>query len=75
MSRHDLADDVRGINASLDLIRETLGGAGRPTAVKMPMRSCVLPSRGASAVLVGQRHGDGELPAALPAAPARRPMS
>jgi hypothetical protein len=31
MSRHDLADDMRGINASLDLIRETLGGAaGQP---------------------------------------------
>jgi hypothetical protein len=26
ISRHDLADDVRGINTSLDLIRDTRGG-------------------------------------------------
>ena len=26
ISRHDLADDVRGINSSLDLIRQTRGG-------------------------------------------------
>jgi hypothetical protein len=27
ISRHDLADDVRGINMSLDLIQQTRGGA------------------------------------------------
>jgi hypothetical protein len=27
ITRHDLADDVRGINASLDIIQQTRGGA------------------------------------------------
>jgi hypothetical protein len=53
---HDLADDVHGINASLDLIRETRGGRwpARPLARQCP------PPRGDA----GCPGGPGRSPAA-----------